>query len=135
MVALDTSGNLGLGTEGLEVQIVEEGTSVYGLETIKYIEEYLRSTNTYTQELTLTEKFNFYPVLTNNIVILLLLLLYLKICGNCCTILVLTMISEILNNFWSSKCINEYFDLADKTGRLVSCFATLLVIKSRAKPP
>ena len=35
---------------------------------------------------------------------------------NCCTILDLCLKSEIMDGFWSSRCLNDHIDMPDKIG-------------------
>ena len=61
-------------------------------------------------------------------VLLLLLLLW-----NCCTILYLCLKSEIMDGFFSSRCLNDRIDLPDKIGSFLSGATTPMVVKNGTK--
>ena len=50
-----------------------------------------------------------------------------------CTILAQCLKSEIMDGFWSLRCVNDCFDLPNKMGSYVNGAANPLVVKSRTK--
>ena len=52
---------------------------------------------------------------------------------NCCTILDLCLKSEIMDGFWSSRCLNDRIDLPDKIGSFSSGATTSMVVKNGTK--
>ena len=52
---------------------------------------------------------------------------------NCCTILDLCLISEIIDGFWSSRCLNDRINLPDKIGSFSSSATTTMVVKNLNK--
>merc|ERR1712074_418812 len=52
---------------------------------------------------------------------------------NCCTILDLCLKSEIMDVFWSSRCLNDHIDLPDKIGSFSSGATTSMVVKNGTK--
>ena len=52
---------------------------------------------------------------------------------NCCTILDLCLKSEIINGFWSSRCLNDHIDVPDKIGSFSSGATTSMVVKNGTK--
>merc|ERR1712148_917 len=63
----------------------------------------------------------------------LLLLLLLLLLWNCCTILDLCLKYEIMDGFWSSRCLNNRIDLPDKIGSFSSGATTSMVVKNGTK--
>ena len=68
------------------------------------------------------------PSYKSSVLLLLLLLLW-----NCCTILDLCLKSEIMDGFWSSRCLNDCIDMPDKMGSFLSSATTPMVVKSGTK--
>merc|ERR1712074_128372 len=62
-----------------------------------------------------------------------LLLLLLLLLTFSCTILSLCLKSEIMDGFWSSRCLNDRIDLPDKMRSFLSGAATPMVVKSGTK--
>merc|ERR1711984_20706 len=64
---------------------------------------------------------------------LLLLLLLLLLLTFFRTILSLCLKSEIMDGFWSSRCLNDRLDLPDNIGSFLSDAATSMVVKNGTK--
>ena len=66
-----------------------------------------------------------------SVLLLLLLLLLRKSCmqqfWKACTILDLCLKSEIMDGFWSSRCLNSHIDLPNKIGSFLSGTTTPMV--------
>ena len=45
----------------------------------------------------------------------------------------LSLKSEIMDGFWSSRCLNDHIDLPDKIGSFLSGAATSMVVKNGIK--
>ena len=52
---------------------------------------------------------------------------------NCCTILDLCLRSEIMDGFWSSRCLNDRIDMPHKIGSFSSGTITSMVVKNATK--
>merc|ERR1711984_28888 len=61
------------------------------------------------------------------LLLLLLLLIFFR------TILFLCIKSEIMDGFWSSRCLNDRIDLLDKIGSFLSGSTTPMVVKNGTK--
>ena len=80
------------------------------------------------------------PSYKPSVLLLTLLLLLLLLLRNSCmqqfqnsfTILDLCLKSEIMDGFWSSRCLNDCIDLHNKIGSFLSAATTLMVGKNGA---
>ena len=74
-----------------------------------------------------------FTITSANRTVLLLLLLLLLLLQNSCAILDLCLKSEIMDGFFSSRCLNDRIDLPDKIGSFLSGATTPMVVKNGTK--
>ena len=95
-------------------------------------------TQNYTVVLLKTSRGSYIEIIPSYKPSVLLLLLLLQNCcmqqfRNCCTILDLCLKSEIMDRFWSSRCLNDRINVPDKIASFSSGATTSMVVKNGTK--